>query len=88
MQAFLKSLIHQTSPDNGPWLEKTQLLHNYNAAFDESTATAHKAAMPANCITCRAHMLCDELVVACLIPLSTHISADERPAVLDQCTGD
>jgi hypothetical protein len=83
-KGILKSLIHQISPNNGPWFEVTQLLWSCNAAFNESAATARKAEMPANHIARISHMLCDECVVACLIPLSTSIMADERPAMLDQ----
>jgi len=40
--------------------------------------------MPANCIACISHMLYDEHVNACLIPLSVPVQSQERPAMLDQ----
>ena len=40
--------------------------------------------MPANCIACVSHMLCDEHVLACLIPLSVSVPAEVRPAILDE----
>jgi hypothetical protein len=53
------------------------LLWSCDAALDESARAAHKTVMPGYCITCISHMLCDECVVACLIPLSTLIMTDE-----------
>jgi hypothetical protein len=40
--------------------------------------------MPANQIACIAHMLSEERVVACLIPISKSILPGQRHAVLDQ----
>jgi hypothetical protein len=40
--------------------------------------------MPANCIACISHMLYDEHVNACLIPLYLPVQSQERPAMLDQ----
>jgi hypothetical protein len=81
---LLKDLVAEVSPTNGPWLELTQLLHNCDEAFNNSAASLHQVGMPANCIACISHMLCDERTVACLIPLSVPVQSQERPAMLDQ----
>jgi hypothetical protein len=39
--------------------------------------------MPANCIVCIFHMLCDECILACLLLISVSIQAPERSAMLD-----
>jgi len=65
---LLKDLVAEKSPTNGPWLELTQLLQNCDEAFNDSAAF-HQVGMPANHIACISHMLYDEHVNACLIPL-------------------
>jgi hypothetical protein len=74
----------EVNPTNGPWWELTQLLRNCEEAFNDSAASLHQVGMPTNRIACISHMLCDERVVACLIPLSVPVQSQERPAVLDQ----
>jgi hypothetical protein len=59
------------------------LLRYCDEAFDDSAATIKLAGMPANQIACIAHMLCDEQVIACLIPLSVAVQSQGRPALLD-----
>lgn len=81
---LLKGFVAEVNPTNGPWWELTQLLRNCEEAFNDSAASLRQVGMPANRIACISHMLCDERVVACLIPLSVPVQSQERPAVLDQ----
>jgi len=81
---LLKDLVPEVSPTNGPWLELTQLLQNCDKAFNNSAASLCQVGMPANHNACISHMLCDERIVACLIPLSVPVQSQERPAMLDQ----
>jgi hypothetical protein len=80
---LIKDMIHEIRPDHGPWLEMTQLLRNCDEAFNDSAAALWQTGMPANRIACISHMLCDERVLACLIPISVPVQAQERPAMLD-----
>ncbi len=41
--------------------------------FNDSAAALRQIGMPANQITCISHMLCDEHILACLIPLSVPV---------------
>jgi hypothetical protein len=80
---LIKDMIHKIRPDHGPWLEVTQLLHNCDEAFNDSAAALWQIGMPANWNAYVSHMLCDERVLACLIPISVPVQAQERPAMLD-----
>ncbi len=57
-------------------------------AFNESAAALRQLGMPANWIACISHMLCDERVVACLIPISVPVPAAARPTMLDKQKAD
>jgi len=83
---LLKDMMKQLSPTHGPWHEVVQLLHHCDKAFDESAATIKLFGMSANCIACIAHMLCDDRVITCLIPLSVPVLSQGRPALLDHQT--
>ena len=80
---LLKDMMKQLSPTHGPWHEVVQLLCHCNEAFDDSAAAIKLAGMPADCIACIAHILCDERVTACLIPLSVPVQPQGQPGLLD-----
>jgi hypothetical protein len=80
---LLKDMVKQLSPTHGPWHEVVQLLGHCDKAFDDSAAAIKHVGMPANHVACIAHKLCDEQVIACLIPLSVAVQSQGRPALLD-----
>jgi hypothetical protein len=80
---LLKDTVKELSPTHGPWHEVVQLLCHCNEAFDDSAAAIKLAGMPADCIACIAHILCDERVTACLIPLSVPVQPQGKPGLLD-----
>jgi hypothetical protein len=48
-----------------------------------ATALRHIVMPPYHQIVCISHMLCDEHVLACLVPLSAPVPAEVRPAMLN-----
>ena len=83
-----KSMLQELKPNHGPWLEVVQVLRMCDEAFNESAAALRQLGMPANRIACISHMLCDERIVACLIPISVPVPAAARPAMLDKQKAD
>jgi hypothetical protein len=77
-------MLQELKLDNGPWFAVTQVVCNCDETFNDSAAALRQIGMPANQIACISHMLCDECILACLIPLSVPVLAEARPAMLDK----
>jgi hypothetical protein len=66
-------MLQELKLDNGPWFEVTQVLHSCDKAFNDSSVALRQIGIPANQIAYISCMLCDERVLACLIPLSVPV---------------
>ena len=79
----VRSMLHETTPDSGPWFEIISLSRKCDEAFDDFVAAVRHRGMPANRIACISHILYDEHFLACNIPLSDTVGSSSRPAKLD-----